>query len=162
MLNPVDCLPAENVPPPKLSPPDQAPGPPLAEPPTKPPHPNGPQFNADLLRVLHLMRVLWPCGFPVGLLSAGLAMLLGLSRHERRCCRSRWAAPGPPRWLWPSGFFLLLSRSTSRLLLDRRFMPDSLGEYTHPRIAEGLRRRLRHCKPEEDRAAQGRAAPAGG
>jgi len=40
-------------------------------------------------------------------------------------------------WLW-----LLLAWYTSRLLLDRRFKPDSLGECTHPGFAEGLRRWL--------------------
>lgn len=146
MLIPVVYPPPDNAPPPKFSLPPQPPGPPMPEPPPDPPQPDEPTPppppEGDVPRVLYLLRVLWLCAFPVGILIAGVAVLLGLEQARETLLSlevgsAQTAVLVFAFWLW-----LLLSWYTSRLLLDRRFKPDSLGECTYPGFADGLRRWL--------------------
>jgi hypothetical protein len=141
MLIPVVYPPPNNAPPPKFSPQPQPPGPPLPPPP-EPPRPDAPAPEGDVPRVLYLLRVLWLCAFPVGVLVAGVAVLLGLEQARETLLSLEVGSVQTAELVFAFGLWLLLSWYTSRLLLDRRFKPDSLGECTHAGFAEGLRRWL--------------------
>lgn len=145
MLIPVVYPPPDASPPKVFTPappplrPEDVPQPP---PPPPPPPADGdppPRPEGDVPRVLYLLRVLWLCAFPVGIVLAGVAVLLGLDQAREtllalEVASAQTAVLVAAFWLW-----LLLAWYTSRLLLDRRFKPDSLGECTHPRFALGLR-----------------------
>lgn len=142
MLIPVVYPPHDNTPPPSFSPPPGPPGQPQ-EPP-EPPRPNEPPPapGGDVPRVLYLVRVLWLCAFPVGILIAGVVVLLGVEQARETLLAlevgsAQTAVLVFAFWLW-----LLLAWYTARLLLDRRFKPDSLGECTHPGFATATRRWL--------------------
>lgn len=93
-------------------------------------------------RVLYLVRLLWLCTFPVGITIAGVAVLLGLDQAGETLLSLEVGSAQAAVLVFSFWLWLLLSWYTSRLLLDRRFKPDSLGECTHPGFAEGLRRWL--------------------
>ncbi|MFG6490250.1 hypothetical protein ACG04R_26495 [Roseateles sp. BYS78W] len=145
MLIPVVYPPPDNAPPPKFSPlpqPPGPPGPPTPEPPPEPPRQDGSPPDGDVPRTLYLLRVLWLCAFPVGILIAGVAVLLGLEQARETLLSLEVGSGQTAALVFSFGLWLLLAWYTSRLLLDRRFKPDSLGECTHPGFAQGLRRWL--------------------
>jgi len=146
MLIPVVYPPPDTSPPPRFSPP---PGqPPEPTPPPEPPRGDGPRpppqapAEGDVPRMLYLVRVLWLCLFPVGIVIAGVAVLLGLEQAGETLLSLEVGSAQTAMLVFAFWLWLLLGWYTSRLLLDRRFKPDSLGECTHPRFAEGLRRWL--------------------
>ncbi|MFG6429450.1 hypothetical protein [Roseateles sp. LYH14W] len=146
MLIPVVYPPPDTSPPPKFSPP---PGqPPEPTPPPEPPRGNEPPpppqqpSEGDVPRMLYLVRVLWLCLFPVGIVIAGVAVLLGLEQAGETLLSLEVGSLQTAMLVFSFWLWLLLAWYTSRLLLDRRFKADSLGECTHPRFAEGLRRWL--------------------
>lgn len=147
MLIPVVYPPPDTSPPPKFSPP---PGqPPEPTPPPEPPRgneppspPSQPPTEGDVPRMLYLVRVLWLCLFPVGIVIAGVAVLLGLEQAGETLLSLEVGSVQTAMLVFSFWLWLLLAWYTSRLLLDRCFKPDSLGECTHPRFAEGLRRWL--------------------
>lgn len=157
MLIPVVYPPHDPAPPPQflLTPPPhppENPGPPgppgPPEPPPPPPSPSpgeaaapaGPQ--GDVPRMLYLLRVLGLCAFPVGTVIAGVAVLLGLDQAQETLLSLEVVSVQTVMLVAAFGLWLLLAWYTSRLLLDRRFSPDTLGECTHPRFADALRRWL--------------------
>ncbi len=147
MLIPVVYPPHDNAPPPKFSPPPQPPGSPPPEPPPEPPRPEDlppppAPPEGDVPRVLYLLRVLWLCAFPVGIVAAGVAVLLGLDQARETLLSLETGSAQTAVLVSSFGLWLLLAWYTARLLLDRRFKPDSLGECTRPRFADGLRRWL--------------------
>jgi hypothetical protein len=146
MLIPVVYPPREPTPPPQFSPPpppkpeepSTPPGPP--EPPAEPPAPSAPE--GDVPWMLYLLRVLWLCAFPVGIVIAGVAVLLGLDQAQETLLSLEVGSVQTAVLVAAFGLWLLLAWYTSRLLLDRRFKPDSLGECVNPRFAQALRRWL--------------------
>lgn len=140
MLIPVVYPPHDPAPPPKFSPPPLPPGapepspPPPPEPPAEPPKPEG-----DVPRLLYLLRVLGLCAFPVGIVIAGIIVLLGLEQARETLLSLEVGSVQTVLLVFAFGLWLLLAWYVSRLLLDRRFKPDTLGECTHPRFADGLR-----------------------
>lgn len=144
MLIPVVYPPPDNSPPPTFSPLPQPPGPPTSEPPPPPPRPDqpAPPPEGDVPRVLYLLRVLWLCLFPVGIVGVGVATLLGLEQARETLLALEVGSMQTAVLVAAFALWLLLAWYTSRLLLDRCFKPDTLGECTHPTFAEGLRRWL--------------------
>lgn len=137
MLIPVVYPPPDTSPPPKFTSPD-VPEPPA---PPGPPAPSGaPQ--GDVPRALYLARVLGLCAFPVGVVLAGVGVLLKVDQARETLLSLDVGSVQTALLVAAFALWLLLSWYTSRLLLDRRFKPDTLGECTHPRFAEGLRRWL--------------------
>lgn len=143
MLIPVVYPSHEPGPPPQFSPPPLPPQPepagppPPPEPPATPPVPQG-----DVPWVLYLVRVLWLCAFPVGIVSVGVCVLLGLEQARETLLSLEVGSGQTAVLIAAFGLWLLLAWYTSRLLLDRRFKPDSLGECARPLFAERLRRWL--------------------
>ncbi|WP_422016808.1 hypothetical protein [Roseateles sp.] len=144
MLIPVVYPPRPDEPPkvftpvtPPEMPPAGGPTPPPPPPPDEAPKPTG-----DVPWSLYLLRVLWLCAFPVGIVIAGVAVLLGVDQaQETLLSLEVWSAQTAALSA-AFGLWLLLAWYTSRLLLDRRFSPDTLGECIHARFADGLRRWL--------------------
>lgn len=136
MLIPVVYPPPDNSPPPKFTPPD-APEPPPPAPPETDTRPVG-----DVPRMLYLARVLGLCAFPVGVVVAGVIVLLKLDQARETLLSLEVGSVQTALLVFAFALWLMLSWYTSRLLLDRRFKPDTLGECTHPRFAEQLRRWL--------------------
>lgn len=143
MLIPVVYPPHDPAPPPTFSPPPHPPGspepspPPPPEPPAEPPAPEG-----DVPRMLYLLRVLGLCAFPVGIVIAGVVVLLGLEQARETLLSLEVGSAQTAALVFAFGLWLLMAWYVSRLLLDRRFKPDTLGECTRPRFAERLRRWL--------------------
>ena len=144
MLIPVVYPPREPAPPPQFSPPpppkseEPAPAPPPPpEPPATEPAPEG-----DVPWMLYLLRVLGLCAFPVGIVIAGVIVLLGLDQAQETLLSLEVGSVQTAILVAAFALWLLLAWYTSRLLLDRRFKPDSLGECMNPRFADGLRRWL--------------------
>ncbi|MBL8275860.1 MAG: hypothetical protein JNL93_04115 [Pelomonas sp.] len=140
MLIPVVYPPHDPAPPPTFSPPPSpdAPQPPA---PPEPPSP-GPAPEGDVPRMLYLARVLGLCAFPVGVVVAGVIVLLKLDQARETLLALEVGSVQTAVLVFAFALWLMLSWYTSRLLLDRRFKPDTLGECMHPRFAEGLRRWL--------------------
>lgn len=138
MLIPVVYPPREPTPPPQFSPPPSPPS--GSEAPQAPPPPPAPE--GDVPWSLYLLRVLWLCAFPVGIVIAGVTVLLGLDQAQETLLALDLASGQTAMLVLSFGLWLLLAWYTARLLLDRRFRPDSLGDCTHPRFADGLRRWL--------------------
>lgn len=142
MLIPVVYPPREPAPPPQFSPPP----PPKSEEPTPPPPPEPPPAapvpEGDVPWMLYLLRVLGLCAFPVGIVIAGVIVLLGLEQARETLLSLEVGSVQTAVLVFAYGLWLLLAWYTSRLLLDRRFKPDSLGECMNPRFADGLRRWL--------------------
>lgn len=143
MLIPVVYPPPESGPPRKFSPPPPPPGQPPGPPPERPnePAPPAPQAG-DVPWSLYLLRVLWLCAFPVGIVAAGVAFLLGVNQAQETLLALEVASAQTAALVAAFALWLLLAWYTSRLLLDRRFTPDTLGECVHARFADGLRRWL--------------------
>ena len=143
MLIPVVYPSHDPAPPPRFSPtppqlppepgPSQPPPPAPAEPPTPPASPG------DVPWVLYLLRALALCAFPVGTVVAGVAVLLGLSQAQETLLALEVGSAQTAVLTAAFGLWLLLAWYTSRLLLDRRFKPDTLGECMHPHFAHALR-----------------------
>lgn len=142
MLIPVVYPPHDNSPPPQFSPLPQPPGPPTPEPPPPRPDEPAPPAEGDVPRVLYLLRVLWLCLFPVGIVAAGVGTLLGLEQARETLLALEVGSAQTAVLVSAFGLWLLQAWYTSRLLLDRRFEPDTLGECTHAGFAAGLRRWL--------------------
>lgn len=147
MLIPVVYPPHDAAPPPQFSPTPPEPGPAAPPPPPPPPPPSGepPQPadpQGDVPRVLFLLRALALCAFPVGIVVAGVAVLLGLDQAQETLLSLEVGSVQTAFLVAAFGLWLLLAWYTSRLLLDRRFQPDTLGECMHPRFAHALRRWL--------------------
>lgn len=140
MLIPVVYPPHDPAPPPTFSPPPpdapQPPGPP------QPPTPPAAATEGDVPWMLYLLRVLGLCAFPVGVVLAGVIVLLKLDQARETLLSLEVGSVQTAILVFAFGLWLMLSWYTSRLLLDRRFKPDTLGECTRPRFAEGLRRWL--------------------
>jgi hypothetical protein len=98
--------------------------------------------TGDVPWSLYLLRVLTLCAFPVGIVIAGVAVLLGLDQARETLLALEVASAQTAVLVAAFGLWLLQAWYTSRLLLDRRFSPDTLGECIHPRFALGLRRWL--------------------
>ena len=147
MLIPVVYPPTDNAPPKVFlptpppgvptPPPDDAPPPPPPPPVDAPPRPEG-----DVPWSLYLLRVLWLCLFPVGIVIVGVGFLLGVDQAQETLFSLEVRSAQTAALLFAFGLWLLLAWYTCRLLLDRRFKPDTLGECTHPRFADRLRRWL--------------------
>lgn len=135
MLIPVVYPPHDPAPPPRFSPPPVPPEP--GRPPEGPPRPEG-----DVPWVLYLLRVLGLCAFPVGVVLAGVIVLLKVDQARETLLALEVGSVQTAVLVLAFGLWLLLSWYTARLLLDRRFKPDTLGECVRPRFAEGLRRWL--------------------
>lgn len=142
MLIPVVYPPRDPAPPPQFSPPP----PPKSEEPTPPPPPEppsaAPAAEGDVPWMLYLLRVLGLCAFPVGIVIAGIAVLLGLEQARETLLSLEVGSAQTAVLVFAFGLWLLLAWYVSRLLLDRRFKPDTLGECMNPRFAERLRRWL--------------------
>lgn len=143
MLIPVVYPPHDPAPPPKFSPPPLPPGSPEPSPPPPEP-PAGPPAapTGDVPRMLYLLRVLVLCAFPVGIVIAGVAVLLGLEQARETLLALEVGSVQTALLFFAFGLWLLTAWYVSRLLLDRRFQPDTLGECTHPGFAGPLRRWL--------------------
>ncbi|MFG6443340.1 hypothetical protein [Roseateles sp. LKC17W] len=144
MLIPVVYPPPDASPPKVFTPPPPPQRPDEITPPPPPPPPAGgeppaPRPEGDVPRLLYLLRVLWLCAFPVGIVLAGVAVLLGLDQARETLLALEVGSVQTALLVATFGLWLLLAWYTSRLLLDRRFTPDSLGECTHPRFALALR-----------------------
>lgn len=146
MLIPVVYPPHDPAPPPQFSPPPPPPGPPQGGPPSPPPPPEPPAGatlpEGDVPRMLYLLRVLALCIFPVGIIGAGVAVLLGLEQARETLLALEVGSLQTGLLVFAFGLWLLLGWYVARLLLDRRFKPDTLGDCVHPRFAERLRRWL--------------------
>ena len=142
MLIPVVYPPHDPAPPPTFSPtpPPNGPQPPAPPPPTPPVDTARPE--GDVPRMLYAARALWLCAFPVGVVVAGVAVLLKLDQARETLLSLDIGSAQTALLVLSFALWLLLSWYTSRLLLDRRFKPDTLGECTHPKFAEALRRWL--------------------
>lgn len=144
MLIPVVYPPHDPAPPPQFSPPP--PPSPLPEPPPPPGPPEPPAAppaaEGDVPWMLYLLRVLGLCAFPVGIVLAGVVVLLGLDQAQETLLALEVSSLQTAILAAAFGLWLLLAWYTSRLLLDRRFKPDTLGDCTHPRFALALRRWL--------------------
>lgn len=146
MLIPVVYPSHEPAPPPQFTPPPPPPpqpdesGPP--RPPEPPPTAPAPPPEGDVPWALYLLRVLWLCAFPVGIVAAGVVVLLGLDQAQETLLSLESGSAQTATLVFSFGLWLLLAWYTSRLLLDRRFKPDSLGECVNARFAERLRRWL--------------------
>jgi hypothetical protein len=105
--------------------------------PTAPPLPPA----GDLPRVLYLLRVLWLCFFPVFTVVAGNLVLL-LVPQAREALQARHGAgllEVQDAWLVLAHLFWIgMAWYTARLLLDRRFSPDTTGLCAHPGFSQGL------------------------
>ncbi|MGQ3054170.1 MAG: hypothetical protein ACT6S0_20510 [Roseateles sp.] len=141
MLIPVVYPPREPAPPPQFSPPPP-PQPPMEPGPPPPAAPPTAQPEGDVPRVLYLLRVLWLCAFPVGIVIAGVAVLLGLEQARETLLSLEVGSAQTAVLVFAFALWQLLAWYTARLLLDRRFKPDSLGECTRPLFGERLRRWL--------------------
>ena len=140
MLIPVVYPPHDPNPPPQFSlPPGLPPVVPL-EPDAPPPAP--PQLPGDVPWLLYLLRVLWLCAFPVGVVLAGVGVLLGVAQAQETLLSFEVNSLQTVALVAAFGLWLLLAWYTARLLLDRRFSPDTLGECMQRRFAERLRRWL--------------------
>jgi hypothetical protein len=137
MLIPVVYPPPDTSPPPKFTAPDTPEPPPPPGPPGAGPVPQG-----DVPRMLYLARVLGLCAFPVGVVVAGVIVLLKLDQARETLLSLDVVSVQTALLVVAFALWLMLSWYTSRLLLDRRFKPDTLGECTHPGFAERLRRWL--------------------
>lgn len=142
MLIPVVYPPHDPAPPPQFTPPPGAPQPP--GPPTPPPaaEPPPPATEGDVPWMLYLLRVLALCAFPVGVVVAGVIVLLQLDQARETLLALEVGSVQTAVLVAAFALWLMLSWYTSRLLLDRRFKPDTLGECTRPHLAQGLRRWL--------------------
>ncbi|KQV46814.1 hypothetical protein ASC95_25125 [Pelomonas sp. Root1217] len=142
MLIPVVYPPRDPAPPPQFSPPP----PPKSEEPAPPPPPElpstAPATEGDVPWMLYLLRVLGLCAFPVGIVIAGIVVLLGLEQARETLLSLEVGSAQTAILVFAFGLWLLLAWYVSRLLLDRRFKPDTLGECMNPRFADGLRRWL--------------------
>jgi len=143
MLIPVVYPSHDPAPPPKFSP-SQPPQPPQDEPPREPedpgePPPPAPPPSGDVPWALYLLRVLSLCAFPVGIVVAGVVALLGLEQARETLLSLEVGSAQTAVLVFAFGLWLLLAWYVARLLLDRRFKPDTLGECTHARFAERLR-----------------------
>lgn len=144
MLIPVVYPPPADSPPKVFTPaqPPEMPRPEDPPPPSPPPSDEPPPPTGDVPWSLYLIRVLSLCAFPVGIVIAGVAVLLGLDQaQETLLSLEVWSAQ-TAALAGAFGLWLLLAWYTSRLLLDRRFSPDTLGECMHARFADRLRRWL--------------------
>ena len=143
MLIPVVYPPHDPAPPPKFNLTPEQPNPPEPPPPPGPPAPppgeGASTPEGDVPRVLYLLRVLGLCAFPVGIVVAALAVLLGLDQAQETLLSLEVRSVQTVTLLFAFGLWLLLAWYTARLLLDRRFKPDTLGECTNPAFAERLR-----------------------
>ena len=148
MLIPVVYPSHEPAPPPQFSPPPPPPPPPEEPGPPGPPRPPEPPEappavpHGDVPWALYLLRVLWLCAFPVGLVVVGVGVLLGLDQAQETLLSLEVVSAQTAVLVFAFGLWLLLAWYVSRLLLDRRFKPDSLGECIHTGFADGLRRWL--------------------
>lgn len=143
MLIPVVYPPHDPAPPPKFSPPPPPPGepgPPVPPPP--PPEAPPPAVEGGVPRALYLLRALALCCFPAGIVVAGVAMLLGLQPAREALLSLEVASAQTAVLVLAFGLWLLLAWFVARLLLDRRFKPDTLGECADARFGERLRRWL--------------------
>ncbi len=144
MLIPVVYPPREPAPPPQFSPPpppkQEEPGPP--RPPEPPPSAPASAPEGDVPWMLYLLRVLGLCAFPVGIVVAGVIVLLGLDQAQETLLSLEVGSAQTAILLAAFGLWLMLAWYTSRLLLDRRFKPDTLGECMNARFATALRRWL--------------------
>lgn len=84
----------------------------------------------DLPRVLYLLRVLWLCFFPVFTVVVGNGVLLGVAQ-AREALQARHGdglLETQDLWLVLAHLFWIgMAWYTARLLLDRRFTPDTTG-----------------------------------
>lgn len=144
MLIPVVYPPPESSPPKVFTPvPPGGPAPQDAPPPPPPPPVDAPQPpTGDVPWSLYLIRVLWLCAFPVGITVAGVAFLLGVAQAQETLLALEVMSAQTAALVAAFGLWLLLAWYTCRLLLDRRFSPDSLGECMQARFATSLRRWL--------------------
>lgn len=124
---------------PLLPPGFEAPPPP---PPPPPPAGAGPAGPGDVPRLLYLLRALWLCAFSVGLVLAGTLVLVAVPQANEALLSldSGWSQT--LALIVAFKLWLLLAWYTCRLLLDRRFKADTLGECSHPGFATALRRWL--------------------
>lgn len=141
MLIPVVYPPSDPSPPKKFSAPTPPPEPPADEPPREPEGPPEPPPAAqgDVPWMLYLLRVLGLCAFPVGIVIAGVAVLLGLDQAQETLLSLEVGSAQTAVLIFAFGLWLLLAWYVARLLLDRRFKPDSLGECASARFGERLR-----------------------
>ncbi len=135
MLIPVVYPPHDPAPPPRFSPPPVPPEP--GRPPEGPP-----RLEGDVPWVLYLLRVLGLCAFPVGVVLAGVIVLLKVDQARETLLALEVGSGQTAVLVGAFALWLLLSWYTARLLLDRRFRPDTLGECDRPRFAAALRRWL--------------------
>lgn len=142
MLIPVVYPPHDPAPPPQFSPPPLPPGSPEPGPPPEPPAAPPAARTGDVPRMLYLLRVLVLCAFPVGIVIAGVAVLLGLDQARETLLALEVGSVQTALLIFAFALWLLMAWYVSRLLLDRRFQPDTLGECTHPGFAGSLRRWL--------------------
>ncbi|MGM9484402.1 hypothetical protein ACS5PN_24615 [Roseateles sp. NT4] len=144
MLIPVVYPSHEPKPPPTFSPPPPPAGAPQPSPPPPPEPPPAPSAGpeGDVPWMLYLLRVLGLCAFPVGIVIAGVIVLLGLEQARETLLSLEVGSVQTGVLVGAFGLWLLLAWYVARLLLDRRFKPDTLGECISPRFGERLRRWL--------------------
>ncbi len=104
-----------------------------------------PTLPADVPRLLYLIRLLWLCFFPVFTVLAGVAFLLTVEQAREAMLSldsGSFAQTQVLSLLAALLFWVFLAWYTCRLLLDRRFVPDTLGNCTHPGFSLGLQKWL--------------------
>ncbi len=129
-------------PPPPLGPPTPPGGGPPPEPPppqesSAPPSPD--PARGDVPRSLYLLRLLWLCVFPLGIVLAGVLVLLTVPQAAETLLALDHNRHQSAALVLAFALWLFLAWFTARLLLDRRFKADTLGECSHPGFALGLR-----------------------
>lgn len=109
-------------------------------PPPAPPPDESPRREGDVPRLLYLVRALWLCFFPVGVVVAGMLFLMSVPQAQEALLAldAHWGQP--LALVVAFALWLLLAWYVCRVLLDRRFKADTLGECVHPGFAERLRR----------------------
>lgn len=101
--------------------------------------------TGDIPRALYLLRMLWLCFFPVFTVLVGNGVLLGVpqAREALLAFESDRALAGQAFWLYAAHlYWIALAWYTARLLVDRRFRPDTVGLCVSRAFALGVARWL--------------------
>ena len=104
-----------------------------------------PSLPADVPRLLYAIRLLWLCFFPVFTVLAGVGFLLTVEQAREAMLSldsGSFAQTQVLSLMLALLFWVFLAWYTCRLLVDRRFVPDTLGNCTHPGFSLGLQKWL--------------------
>jgi len=102
-------------------------------------------MDRGIPRSLYLLRVLWLCFFPLATVVGGNVFLLAVPQAQEALLAfgdGRGTAFQTPALYLAHLYWIGLAWFTARLLLDRRFVPDTLGLCRSPRFARRLGRYL--------------------